>query len=106
MKIEEIMENMENRVINNEPISPASWVESALRINTLLSDKDNEIACYEAEMANEEAKLVEADETASKAKILKIRAIDYKKYLKLKGELKRINEYILLAKKRATINEW
>ena len=106
MKIEEIMENMENRVINNEPISPASWVESALRINTLLSDKDNELAVYEAEMANKEADLVEGGETASKAKILKTRAVDYKKYLTLKGELKRINEFILLAKRRCSINEW
>ena len=90
MTIDNIMKTIEDRVIRNEPISPASWVESALRINTLLSDKDNEIACYEAEMANREAELVEAGETSSKAKILKTRAVDYKKYLELKGELKRI----------------
>lgn len=105
MKIEEIMETMENRVINNEPISAGSWVEVALRINTLLSDKDNELACYEAEMANREAELVEKGETSSKAKILKTRAVDYKKYLELKGELKRIDEFIKLAKRRAMINE-
>lgn len=106
MTIQQIMENLETRVINNEPISPASWVEASLRINTLLSDKDNELACYEAEMANKEAELVEQGETSSKAKILKTRAIDYKKYLELKGELKRIDEFIKLSKRRAIINEY
>ena len=105
MNIEEIMKNIENRVINNEPISASDWVEVALRVNTLLSDKDNLIACYEAEMANAEAELVEKGETSSKAKILRTRAVDYKKYLELKGELKRIDEFIKLAKRRAIINE-
>ena len=106
MTINEIMNNLEKRVINNEPISPASWVEASLRINTLLSDKDNEIACYEAEMANREEELVEQGEASAKAKILKTRAVDYKKYLELKGELKRIDEFIKLSKKRAIINEY
>lgn len=106
MTIQQIMENLETRVINNEQISPAGWVEASLRINTLLSDKDNELACYEAEMANKEAELVEQGETSSKAKILKTRAIDYKKYLELKGELKRIDEFIKLSKRRAIINEY
>ena len=106
MDINSIMKSLEDKVINNEPISAGYWVESALRINTLLSDKDNELACYEAEMVNAEANMIEEGQMASKAKVLKTKVIDYKAYLLLKGELKRINEYILLAKRRASINEF
>lgn len=105
MTASEIMKEMENRVIDNIPITPSSWVESALRVNALKGDMDNQLACYEAEMANREAEIVEQGETSSKAKILKIRVVDYKAYLELKADLKRIDEFIKLAKRRAITNE-
>ena len=38
MTIDNIIEEMEQRVVDNLPISPASWVESSLRINALTSN--------------------------------------------------------------------
>ena len=106
MKLEEIMGEMERRVVANEPISASSWCESALRVNQLLSEKDNQLACYEAELINHEAELLEEDMTSAKAKIIAKTRIDYKKYLELKAELARIGEFIKLAKRRASINEY
>ena len=40
-KLKEIMEDMTQRVLNDTPIMPSSWVESALRINALRGEMDN-----------------------------------------------------------------
>ena len=45
-KLREIMEDMTQRVINDTPISPSSWCESALRINALRGELDNELIAY------------------------------------------------------------
>jgi hypothetical protein len=105
MTIKEIMEEMEGRVIKNIPISAGSWVESALRINALVSDLDNKIAGYEAQILDIEAEFIKQDIPASKARILARNKIDYKDYLIKRAEREKITEFIRLAKKRAEINE-
>lgn len=100
---EKIMEEMEERVRDGEPISPASWIESASRVNILSGELDNKIANYEAELATIEAEYLKQDMTSARAKALAKAEIDYKDYLALKGRLKRTQEWIMLAKKRAII---
>ena len=102
MTIQEIINTMKERVERDEAISPSSWVETAIRINVMADTMDNKLAEYEGSMAEEEACIVESGESASKAKILARRKIDYTEYLKLKANIKRIDEYIKLAKRRAT----
>jgi Holliday junction resolvasome RuvABC endonuclease subunit len=103
--IETIMEEMERRVRENESISPGSWVEVALRINQLGGDIDNLLANYEAEMIAIEAEYIKSDMPASKAKVLAKSQIDYKEYLIQKALFNRIKEFIMLAKKRSTIEQ-
>jgi len=103
--IESIMEIMEQRVRDNEPISPGSWIEVALRINQLGGDIDNLLANYEAEMNAIEAEYIRNDVPASKAKVLARSQIDYKEYLIQKALFNRIKEFIMLAKKRSTIEQ-
>lgn len=103
---ETLMVILENKVINNEPISPAYWIEMALRINALKGEIDNEIAILESQMVNIEAELVKTDMSSSKAKTLAKSQIDYKKLLELKAKNSRVTEFILLSKKRGSINEF
>ena len=103
--IESIMEEMEKRVRDNLAVSPASWVEAALRVNMLGSELDNKLANYEAEMISIEAEYLKTDMSSAKAKTLARSEIDYKDYLETKSRLNRINEWIMLAKKRAVIQE-
>jgi hypothetical protein len=105
MTIDEIIEEMKQRVEQNLPIHPSSWVESAMRINVQADTLDNQLAEYEGIMASYEAELVRDGETASKAKILAKNSIDYVAYLKLKAKIKRIDEQIKLAKRRAMIEQ-
>jgi len=103
--IETIMEEMEKRVRNNEAISPASWIEVALRINLLGSELDNKIANYEAMMISIEAEYLKNDMSSAKAKTLAKAEVDYKEYLEIKSQFKRLNEFIMLAKRRAVIQD-
>ena len=105
MGIDEIIGEMKDRVEQNIPIHPASWVESATRINVLADTLDNQLAEYEGTMAEKEAEFVQEGEPANKAKILARNYINYTAYLKLKARIKRIDEYIKLAKRRAMIEQ-
>lgn len=100
-----IMDEMERRVQNNEPISPASWCESALRVNQLSGNLDNEIAILESMLNSIEAEYIKKDFPANKAKVLSRAEINYEELLKKRALKKRLVEYILLAKRRAIIPE-
>jgi len=105
-KLREIMEEMQQRVLDDVPISPGSWVESSLRINALRGELDNELVAYEMIIADDIASKIEEGKSGSIAEKLCKRGETYSKYLKLKAELKRIDEYIRLSKRRASINEF
>lgn len=102
---ESLMSLVEQKVIKNEPMSPAYWCEIALRINALKGELDNQIALLESQLVNIEAELMKQDLPAAKTKVMARSQIDYKKLLELKATDKRINEFIMLSKKRAMINE-
>ncbi len=102
---EDIIEEMTERVQNNEPISPASWLESATRVVLLSEDLDNRIVSYESEILEIEAEYLKADMSSAKAKTLSKSEIDYKKYSELKARKERIKEWVMLAKKRSVIQE-
>jgi len=106
MKIREIINEMSQRVINDEPISPGSWVESALRINALRGELDNELIGYEILISEKVAGLINEGKSASVAEKLSKIGETYKKFLELRAELKRIDEFIRLSKRRASINEF
>ena len=105
MEISNIIKNLENKVIKNEPISPAYYIEAALRVNFLIGELDNLLANYEGQILNIEAELIKQDMSANKAKILAKSKIDYVDYLLKRAEKERIIEFIRLAKKRAEIKE-
>jgi len=101
--IESIMDWLKEAVEKKLPISVEMWLDAAAKLNILAEDLDNEIAMLEADMKLEECKLIEADVPASKASVLKIKAIDYKAYLVKKALKDRIVEHIRIAKQRTQI---
>jgi hypothetical protein len=104
--IDSILEDMENRVKENIPVSPVNWLEGAMKVNTLRGDLDNEIADFEAKLVNLEACYIEEGKPQSTAKTLARANEGYADYLKAKAKAKRIEEFLRLAKKRSIINEY
>lgn len=100
-----LMDLLDKKVTANEPISPAYWLEMALRVNTLATNLDNQIASIEAKMNNIEAEYIKQDIPSSKAKTLAKSQVDYEEYLNLKALIKRIENFMSNARKRSQINE-
>jgi len=71
----------------------------------LAEDIDNNLAGYEAAMIEKQATMIRQGESAAKAKMLSKSEIEYKDYLMLKARRNLINEYIMLAKKRAMVQD-
>lgn len=106
--IDTILEDMETRVKENHPVSPANWVDAGIKINALRGDLDNDIAEYEAQLVFVEANFIKEGKPQTTAKAL-ARGDDviiYEEYLRAKAKAKRIEEFIRLAKKRATLNDY
>ena len=101
--IESIMVWFKTAIEEKHPVSIEQWLDGAGKLNILAEDIDNEIAMLEADMKFEECKLIEADVPASKANVLKIKAVNYKEYLKKKALKDRITEHIRIAKQRTQI---
>jgi|TARA_Y100000310_G_scaffold125845_1_gene124584 hypothetical protein len=105
-KLNEILSELVQMVTDDKPASPGYWCDQAIKINMLRGTLDNQLVEMEGIMLEKECDLLEEDIPAAKAKILKTRAIDYKQYLELKAKINRVDEFIKLAKKRSTINEF
>ncbi len=103
MTLDEILQVMRKRIIDNVQVSPASWIDSALMLNVLSEDIDNELAGYEAHMAEKRVEYIRKDHSAAASKELARSDIDYKDNLYLKAKRKRVDDYIMLAKKRAIV---
>jgi len=106
MTYKQILQEVEEKVLSDREISASQWVEYAMKINVLKGSMDNFLACYEADFADRMTKFIEEGKSATIAEKLSKCGDDYKRYLILKGELKRIDEFIRLAKRRATIQEY
>ena len=103
---ESLMQFIEKEVSDGKPFSPARWIEGALQVNALAGDIDNKLAHFEATMNKIEAEYIKTDMPASKAKVLARSQVEYEEYLKLKALLNRIGEFLSLARRRSSINEF
>lgn len=101
-----LMGFVEQEVAENKPFSPARWIEAALRVNSLAGDLDNQVAHFEATLAKLEAEYTKQDMTSARAHSLAKVEIDYEEYLKCKAKIKRIAEFLSLARRRAQIIEF
>lgn len=104
--IDTILKDINDRVAQDQPVSPANWIDAAIKLCALVGTEENKLANYEALMTQEECCLIIDRKPAAQAKVLKTLAVDYKHYLELKAKIKRIDEFIRLAKKRSMINEF
>jgi hypothetical protein len=105
ISIESIIANLERFIEESRPISPSVWLESAMRLNALLGKFDEELikseVAYRGVVVNH---IAEGDTNAmaeAKAKITE----EYIKYRVMDLRKKQICEFILLAKKRSTIQD-
>lgn len=104
--IDSILQDFETKVKENQPISPAEFLNGAIKLNALQGTLDNET--LEAEMAFncEKATMIESNMPNAKADTLAKATDKYKEYKKNKAKCDRVIEFIRIAKLRSKLNEF
>ena len=88
------------------PQRPTDLLDSAVSLNALLGNLDDELAELEGKMTLAEAELITNGESAAKAKILKRSTINYTDYLKKLALKQRAIQHIQICKKRTELPEF
>lgn len=109
-----ILSEMKVAVEEKQIISPTQWIDWALELNTLQQDLKTEMIKAEIQYKHDVWEFLEADEKRSHVKAetaVQCRINEdgtmtsYEKYRYLTERDKLIEEFIMLAKKRATIEQ-
>ena len=104
-----IIDTMEKWVREKHPISAGQWLEASAKLNILRGDIDDKYFELESRIANIKKHLLDSpDVSVAKAdSIVKAEPV-YLEMRKLGGTIKRVDEFIKIAKKQATLkdNEW
>lgn len=98
-----IMAGFDKAVSERQPIPPAKWLEGAMYLNALVSEEDDKLFELERRCAEYEASFLEEGQTAAYASKMLKREELYYEMQKQKAFIKRIEEFIRLAKKQASL---
>lgn len=76
------------------------------KLNILRQDLDEEVADLKSKMADKQAELIQAGQSVAQAKAISNSGEIYKQFLLKTATLNRIDEHIMIAKKRVSLPEW
>ena len=104
--IKDILEDMRKAVDENRVCSPVDWLNWAFGLNVLWQDLKTEKTKFEMLYKSEIVDLIEKGRKISEAdRIVEARSDNYKMFKYLQGRDEIIENFILLAKKRASIEQ-
>lgn len=104
--LDQIVQELKERVLKQEPIAPSQYLDAAVNINLLSLDLDDELVAAEMAVNELREKAVQEGRTATGAKIHVEATEEYRNYLTLKAKRERITELVRLAKKRVELSRW
>lgn len=104
--IDTIMDYFQKAVEEKTPISPSLWLDGAIKVTALLGNLDDELV--EAQFATTTllAGLLDTGVSVSLAKAKMNATEAYKSFLKLKAKRERVEQFIMLAKKRCSLQSF
>lgn len=100
------MGEFEKRVEEKTPISPSLWLDGAIKVAALLGNLDDDLIQAKMVVNRLIAEKVEKGESATKATILAEAQDSYADYLKLKAKREQVEQFIMLAKKRCSLQSF
>lgn len=106
--IKTILQEMSDIVKNGDIKSPAWWLDRAMDLCALWQELKDEMNKYKIAYTLEIVNLIEQGKKKGEAELkTQSQSENYKKYLYLEGRDKLIKEFVMLAKKRSTVeNEY
>ena len=103
--IDKIFAWYKEMMAERKPIPPAIWVETAMRMNVLVSEIDDEICDLKASIADIAVLCLDEGKSSSEAKIRANSGTLYKRYLRAQAKREQIEEFIRLSKIRARMKD-
>lgn len=101
-----IIDTMAKWVEERRPISPSQWLDAGLKLNLLRGELDDMLYTLEHNLSVEKADLMTAqDMTVAKVEVLIKAKPEYKEMRILQAKIKQLEEFVRLAKKRASLKE-
>ena len=102
--MKEVIERLQKWVKEGVPIPPGLWIDEAMKLLAFYGEQSDIIAELESQVAKEKWKY-KTEHACSDAEAESYkRTLDcFKDFKKKEGTLKMLDEYIRLAKKRATL---
>lgn len=94
-------EQIENKV----PISPMTYLDSAMKLNLLLADEQEILYEFLQIVNQKKAELIAGSKAVSAAKIIVEASEEYKQYNIQKARIEMIIEHIRLSKKMSSISQ-
>ena len=103
--IESILSWFSDCVASKHAPSPVTWVEGAMKINALMHEFNTDLVQKEMAYRRLRADLIVAGDSSSSAEAKAKASPEYMDYLTKKLEADRIQEFIMLAKKRSSLQD-
>ena len=100
-----ILQTMKELVEEKHLIAPAQWLDASFKLNLLVGDEEDRLYEIESRLAKMKAAYIEEGETSAAAKARVEAEDDFLEMRKLKGKVKRVQEFIRIAKTRAKLKE-
>lgn len=103
-----IIDFLQVKVEQKEPISPSVWLDAAQKLNVLTGDETDKLYDMQQKVAIKKVSYIEAGKSVSEAKSLIEATDEHKEMMKQKAKVSRIEEFIRIAKIQARMkdNEW
>jgi hypothetical protein len=100
--IDLILDFMREKVEQKEAFPPSEWINIAFKINALLGNEDDKLTELDQEVAGlQQSYMIANDNNVSATKLMLRTTDEYKELQKLKAKIKRAEEFVRIAKKRA-----
>lgn len=99
------MEALEKAVKEKKVLSPAEWLDQALKLNVLRSEDDDKLFELESDVAKKKKEFIEGGMSVSQAKVYAEAEDIYKQMRKQKAFCDQITEFVKIAKRQAGIKE-
>ncbi len=103
MTSNDIINNLTEKIKNNDVIPPNVWLDSATRLNLLLADEQEILFTLYQTISELKMKAIESGDTVAKSNCRLNASNEFKQYQVQKGKIDRIIELIRLAKIQAKI---
>lgn len=104
--VDTILGTLKGWVETHTPVTPALWLDASAKLLILMGDESDILYDLESKVAQMKAQMLSDERmTVAKANVTVEASEEYNQYRKQYAKVKRIEEFVKIAKKQATLRD-